>query len=142
MGWVEQKIKDRQAAHRSLHPLWNSLRDSIGGAVLDFQSFVNFPHIGSQDCKARGSLCVRVEKSDMSFIEVFLVADDQTIRTARDDAETIIAKYRLDAKRSNLEFYTESEKGAITVSAEHVSELALCKFLFEPFPTSTIKRLV
>ena len=130
MGWVEHKIADLQATAKSVTPLWNSLRDSIGEAVTDFQYAIHESGVKHGDCKARGKMCVRVQKPD-HFIEIFLSEPDQTIQSVIDDGEPQeIARYRLTENRSGLEFSIEN----IVVSADDIAKRALETFLFERFP--------
>jgi hypothetical protein len=79
MSWVRQEINDHQTAAMSVTPLWNSLRDSIGDAVTEFKMMVSQPGVDYTDCRARGPMCMRVQKPG-AFIEIFLSPDDQTIK--------------------------------------------------------------
>lgn len=138
MGWVEDKIKDRRATEKFTTVLWNALRDSIGDAVTDFQVNVHLPEVSSKDCKARAPLCMRVEKGG-SFIEIFLVKDDQSIQKSGDgDGDSLIARYRLKADKSGLQFYREGEGSDVILTADMVARCALEDFLFTPFPLATI----
>ena len=148
MGWVEQKIADYKATAAALTPLWNSVRDSIGEAVTDFQYGIHMPGVGHTDCRARGKMCVRVQKPGR-FIEIFLSDTDQSIKSAsggtdltgsREDGTILdISRYRLKQDRSGLEFYIEGDGGkCVVLSADDVAKRALEKFLFDPFPASGI----
>lgn len=140
MGWVQQKLKDHQITDESITPLWNSLRDSIGAALMEFKASVSQPSIDHGDCTARGTLCVRVWKPG-TFIEIFLSTSDQTVKMAsggitvnsstEEGAPRNIACYRLNKDRSGLEFCTAANSLA---SAEDVAKEVLESFLFDPFP--------
>ena len=146
MGWVRQKIADRQTAIMSLTPLWNSLRDSIGDAITEFTGLVSQPGVDYMDCRARGPMCMRVQKPG-KFIEVFLSQSDQKVKSSigvinlggetgtSDDHE--ICSYRLTEDRSALEFCISGE--AHDLSADEVAQRALEQFLLEPFPTQYIR---
>jgi hypothetical protein len=149
MGWVEEKITNYNATAASLTPLWNGLRDSIGGAVTDFKALVSQPGISHSDCRARGKMCVRVQKPGR-FIEVFLSEEDHSIRSAaggtnlngiaEDGTVLEVSRYRLTGDRSGLEFWMAGDNGVFAVaSADDVAKKALEEFLFNPFPVAYIR---
>jgi hypothetical protein len=145
MGWVQKKIREHQQTAESLVPLWNSLRDSVGDAVAEFKTLVSQPGVDHGDCRARGTLCVRVQKPGR-FVEIFLSQSDQTIRIAGgsidlagssdDGKDREICRYRLRESGSGLEFFRNGE-GAM--SADDVARAALETFLFDPFPANIKK---
>jgi hypothetical protein len=150
MGWVEQKIADHLRTKESIVPLWNSLRDSIGEAVTDFQLAVHTPGVSHGDCRARGRLCIRVQKPGR-FIEIFLPENDQTVQSApgvtelngpiEDGTIQEICRYRLNKDRSGLEFFIQNDRGETEVlSADEVARRVLEPFLFVPFPTTIVRR--
>lgn len=150
MGWVAQKIEDYKITARSITPLWNSLRDSVGDAVIEFGQSFNMPGVDHSDCRARGRLCIRVQKPG-HFIEIFLSESDQSIKLApgimdisgsnEDGTIREICRYRLKKDRSDLEFWMEGKDGEFAVaSADDVAKQALEKFLFDPFPNHLIIR--
>ena len=81
MGWVAQKISDHTKTAESLPRLWDSLRDSIGNAVEEFKALVSQPGVDRGDCRARGSMCIRVCKPGAS-IEIYLSPTDATVKLA------------------------------------------------------------
>jgi hypothetical protein len=116
-------------------PLWNSLRDAIGTSVREYVEMVVTPNVNAYDCTARATrCCVRVAKNDTEFLEVYLNPDDQTIRVAGEEFEKTAAWCRLNADRSDLEFYVPCDDGSSTLTLEDVARRVLEKFFFEPYP--------
>jgi hypothetical protein len=139
MGWVADKINENTIINTKIVELWNALRDSIGGALLDFQLSVHDSGVTAKDCKSRGRFCFRVEKKG-SFMEVFLDMPHHLVKSATlDSEEKTVCGYRLDATRQGLEFFSVQEtQEPFPLSAEIVSKLALEEFLFTPFPAVLI----
>lgn len=119
-----------------INGLSNSLRDSIGEVVVEFNSRVasTTNPISRKDCKSFGQFCQRVEKTNGEFIEVFFDEENRSVNV-KDEAPRPICEYGLDATRSRLEFFNvEPDNKRTVLSADLVSRLALEKFLFTPFP--------
>lgn len=136
MGWVEDKFAEQATTAALIKGLWNSMRDSIGEVVAEFNTRTSniVAPISSKDCKAFGQFCRRVEKTNGEFIEVFLDEENRSVNV-KDEMPRPICEYGLDATRSRLEFFSVSPDDKRTVlSADLVSKMALEKFLFTPFP--------
>ena len=123
MGWVADKIAENTVITKKIEGLWNSLRDSVGEAMAEFQIAVAGSDVHGKDCKARGRFCIRIEKQD-SFLEVFLDQSHRLVKSANLDSERTICGYRLDASRQGLEFF----------ASDPVAVLSADEFLFMPFP--------
>lgn len=80
MGWIKERAADHRATIAFITPLWNSLRDSIGAAVREFNETFNVPGVDRSDCEARAMPCVRVAKPGQ-FIEIFLSESGQSIKS-------------------------------------------------------------
>jgi hypothetical protein len=136
MAWVSDKISENTVISTKIGALWNSLRDSIGDALTEFQLSVHNSGVSGKDCKARGRFCIRIEKNDSS-IEVFLDLSHRLVKSGSLDLEEkTLCGYRLDAARQGLEFFAiQDALSSSPLSAEEVSRIALEEFLFTPFPT-------
>jgi len=139
MGWVRERINAQVTMAQSLVPLWNTLRDSVGNAITEYNALVSTPSVEHSDCRARGPLCLRVSKPG-HFIEVFMSEFDQKIKLAQGttgfsgEAESPgdreVCGYRLREDGTGLEFC-----GSSGLSSDEVARLALEEFLFTPSPT-------
>jgi hypothetical protein len=124
----------------------NSLRDSIGSAVAEFDTSIDESGVSVSDCAARAKPCMRVQKPGR-FIEIFLSPEDRTIRSAVQEngghsaEEVVVCHYRLNSDMPKLEFFVGKEIGdPRVVSADQVAQLALEQFLFTPFPKNYVHR--
>lgn len=143
MAWVEDKIAEHKLISKSLQPLWNTLRDSIGEAVTEFQLNVHDSGVSCNGCKTRGRYCMRILRGEKS-IEVFLDLSDRTVKLAILDGDGVpVSGYRPNGTGSALEFFSIAENlPPASISAEEVSRAALEKFLFSPFPIAIITQQV
>jgi hypothetical protein len=137
MGWVEDKFSNRVLVNRALPQLWNAMRDSIGQAVLEYNSRVagTGQELSSEDCKSNGRFCRRIEKKiDGGVLEVYLDTTDATLKVFQQpsSATKAVCSYRLHD--SGLEFFLAMPNGDIAKTPDAACQMAMDEFLFKPFP--------
>jgi hypothetical protein len=132
MGWVRERIESEVTIAKSIMPLWNTLRDSIGTTVTEYNALTIGSEVNRLDCQARAVPCIRVQKSG-AFIEIFLSESDGKVKSAvgATCADREICGYRVNGNRTGLEFF----EGDNILSADDVAQRALEDFLFVPPPT-------
>jgi hypothetical protein len=143
MGWVSDRFKERSALDQKIGPAWNSVRDSIGTAAMEYNERVKGTEwtLHRADCTSKSSMCMRLETRGphARSIEVFIDDNAPTLNIylpAINDTRQI-CKYHLNGDHSDIEFYTEDSEGGRAVrTIEQVCEMALSDFLFNPFPLS------
>ena len=110
MGWVEDEFLDHAAYERLTPRLWDSVRDSSGQAVHEFNVRMGGVAVFQlKDCTARGPHCLRIQKTgEKPSIEVFLDTGDRSFKAAAGSGKARrICGYRLLTDRSALEFFGE-----------------------------------
>jgi hypothetical protein len=132
MGWVEDEFLDRAAYGRLTPRLWDSVRDSVGQSVIEFNTTMGSQFVELQGCTARGTFCFRIHNIDRdNNIEVFLDTGDLSLKAAVGRGKAIrVSSYRLMTGRSALEFF--GDEGPLAV--DQVCKKAISEFLFAPFP--------
>jgi hypothetical protein len=141
VSWVDDEFKERIVINNGLLALWNTIRDSIGAAVLEYNQRVyqTDAQLSMSDCTAKSRLCVRLEmKRKNRFIEVFIDENEQALSLCYQAAQACIevCRYRANADRSGVELYVRKPDQTTDITnPEEACKIALYDFLFRPFPT-------
>ena len=106
----QKEIEDHRITETSTTDLWNSLRDGIGTAIIEFKR---------RRCRQSITAIVRpvgrcVSGFEGRFIEIFISQSDQTVKLASGGITTVssteegtprdVARYDLNKDRTGLEF--------------------------------------
>jgi hypothetical protein len=141
MGWVDDTFRERIASETEVPKLWDSLRDSIGLAVEEFnrRTAASLDTLERNNCMAMGRHCLRVRRTlGGSAIEVFLDEQNQSLTVARNGLNKLVCGYRLSKDLSQAEFFIQKEGDTPErmLPVEEACRRALKELLFSPFPTA------
>jgi hypothetical protein len=138
MGWIKEKYELDGRRPAAVDSLWNSLRDSIGTAAVEFnQLHAKGAEVYTKDCGAQSAHCMRVEwhkDKEAISIEIYVKGDVVYVSKERDVNPVAICGitpglpvHFVDGNKYSLD-------------PEMVCRIALEPFLFtnsaSPFPAS------
>jgi len=141
MGWVDDRFKREAATSRKIGPLWDSIRDSIGRAVMEYNRHVSGTDctVYRADCTAKANMCMRLEMRGTKprSVEVFIDDNEPSLNVydgvTKESKE--ICRYRLNDDLTAIELYSENPDSISTIlTVDSACEKALSNFLFRPFP--------